>query len=66
MRGNLFFNRPLIIKHDEEHSDTEIRYYAPGKTDAGLYIFVAFTMRDNLIRPISFREMTRKEKRIYE
>ena len=62
----IFFNKPLIIKPDKEHSDTETRYYALGKTDSGLNMFVAFTMRNTLIRPISFREMTRKEKRIYE
>jgi uncharacterized protein len=62
----IFFNKPLIIRNDKEHSDSETRYYALGKTDSARKIFVAFTMRDTLIRPISFREMTRKEKRIYE
>jgi len=62
----IFFNKPLIIRDDKEHSETEIRYYALGKTDSNRKIFVAFTMRDTLIRPISFREMTRKERRIYE
>jgi hypothetical protein len=62
----IFFNKPLIIKQDKEHSDAEIRYYALGKTDSGRKLFVVFTMRHTLIRPISFREMTRKERRIYE
>ncbi len=62
----IFFNKPLIIRNDEEHSKAEIRYYALGKTDSNRKIFVAFTMRDTLIRPVSFREMTRKERRIYE
>jgi uncharacterized protein len=62
----IFFNKPLIIRHDKEHSDSETRYYALGKTDSDRKIFVVFTMRDTLIRPISFREMTRKERRIYD
>jgi len=62
----IFFNKPLIIRNDKEHSEAEIRYYALGKTDSNRKIFVAFTMRDTLIRPVSFREMTRKERRIYE
>jgi uncharacterized protein len=62
----IFFNKPLIVRHDEDHSDTEIRYYALGKTDANRKIFVAFRLRDTFIRPISFRDMTRKERRIYE
>jgi uncharacterized DUF497 family protein len=61
-----FFNKPLIVKDDEEHSSEEKRYYALGRTDEGRQIFIAFTMRDTVIRPISFRDMTKRERRIYE
>lgn len=61
-----FFNTPLIVKSDEDHSEEEKRYFALGITDTGRKIFIAFTMRETLIRPISFREMTKKEKNIYE
>ncbi len=61
----VFFNRPLIVKRDSEHSITEPRYFALGKTDADRLIFVAFTMRGTLIRVISAREMTIREQERY-
>ncbi|HVA40284.1 MAG TPA: BrnT family toxin [Candidatus Binataceae bacterium] len=61
----LFFNRPLIIAQDEEHSAVEERIYGLGQSDAGRLLFVAFTMRGPLIRVISARDMSRKERRIY-
>jgi hypothetical protein len=62
----VFFNKPLLVGHDEGHSEEEKRYYALGQSDTGRRIFVAFTMRESLIRPISFRDMSKKERRIYE
>ena len=61
----VFFNRPLIVKHDSEHSITELRYFALGKTDANRLMFVAFTMRGALLRVISAREMTIREQERY-
>ncbi|HEV8659631.1 MAG TPA: BrnT family toxin [Thermoanaerobaculia bacterium] len=37
-----------------------------GRTEDGRLLFVAFTVRKKLIRPISFRDMTAKERRTYE
>lgn len=62
----VFYNRPLVIRSDLRHSETEKRYFALGGTDENRWLFVAFTMRGSLIRPISYRDMTPKEKRIYE
>ena len=66
----VFFNRPLIVAPDVKHSQQEVRYYALGRTDAHRLLFVAFTVRDevttSLIRVISARDMTRKERRKYE
>jgi uncharacterized DUF497 family protein len=62
----IFFNKPIIIQDDIIHSQSEKRYYALGRTDSDRQLFVAFTMRDTLIRPISCRDMTRKEKASYE
>jgi uncharacterized DUF497 family protein len=62
----IFFNRPLIIASDEEHSETEVRHYALGQTERGRWLFVAFTVRNQLIRPISARDMTSRERRVYE
>ncbi len=62
----VFFNQPIVIRHDPKHSRREARYYALGRTDQARLLFVAFTVRRSLIRVISAREMTRKERRIYE
>lgn len=61
----VFFNQPLILRADTEHSAQESRYYVLGRTDAGRGLFVAFTVRQNLIRAICYRDMTEREKRIY-
>ena len=61
----LFFNRPLIFGEDEEHSASEERMYGLGQSDAGRLLFVAFTIRGRLIRVISARDMSRKERRSY-
>ncbi len=61
----IFFNRPLVVAADEEHSDQEERLYALGQTDAGRTLFAAFTIRLRLIRVISARDMSRKERRFY-
>ncbi len=63
----IFFNRPFIVRHDAAHaSDEENRWRAFGRTDKGRYLFVAFTVRRTLIRVISARVMTRRERRFYE
>ena len=61
----LFFNRPLVVETDAKHSSGEDRLYALGQSDSGRLIFVVFTIRGRLIRMISARDMSRKERRIY-
>jgi len=61
----VFFNRPLTVGTDAKHSRTEPRYYALGETDSGRRLFIVFTVRDDLIRVISARNMSRREKRTY-
>ncbi len=62
----IFFNEPLIISDDEPHSsDTEYRYRALGRTNNVRYLFVAFTIRKRLLRIISARDMSKKERNIY-
>ena len=61
-----FFNTPLIVAADVKHSKKEERFYALGKTDLDRRLFLAFTIRKRLIRVISSRDMTKKERRIYE
>src|SRR5262245_13312128 len=61
----IFFNDPLVAGTDPDHSQAESRYFALGRTDAGRCLFVAFTIRRDLIRVISARDMTKKEFRSY-
>ena len=61
-----FFNIPLVIFDDTEHSFAEKRYYALGFTDGKKYLFIVFTVRNQKIRVISARDMNRKERKEYE
>ena len=62
----VFFNQPLVVAKDREHSKQEIRFYALGQTDAGRFLFVVFTIRQNLIRIVSARNMNRNEQKRYQ
>ena len=62
----IFFNLPLAISDDEKHTNTEKRFYALGKTKSERFLFISFTIRNNLIRVISARGMNRKERKTYE
>ena len=62
---DVFFNLPLIIAFDKKRSEKENRFFALGRTDANRPLFIAFTVRNKLIRVISAREMTKSEKRKY-
>jgi len=62
----VFFNQPLIVKRDRPHSALESRYYALGCTDVERLLFVAFTIRGDLIRVISSRDMTPSEQQRYQ
>lgn len=62
---DVFFNQPLIVRGDVRHSHREKRYYTLGQTGRGRLLFVAFTIRRDLIRVISVRDMNRKEQDFY-
>ena len=62
----LFFNEPFLVLKDEEHSQNESRYYALGQTNRNRELFIVFTIRDDQIRVISARDMSRRERRYYE
>ncbi|TVR70324.1 MAG: BrnT family toxin [Spirochaetaceae bacterium] len=62
----VFFNHPLFVANDVKHSGTEPRYYVLGQTDHDRPLFVAFTIRAELIRVISARDMSRRERKAYQ
>ena len=66
----VFFNDPLLIVDDAQHSGAEAQYHALGRTDAGRLVHATFTLRQAgtlrqdgaLIRVISARNMSRRER----
>ncbi len=64
------FTRPHAVRVDAAHSQGEERLRAIGKTAAGRYVFLVFTIRERddgrYIRPISARYMHKKEIEYYE
>lgn len=63
----MFLNEPLLIVEDAAHSAVEARYHALGRSDAGRLLHATFTLRrrGTLIRVISARSMSRKERTRY-
>lgn len=64
----VFFNFPLLVLEDSEHSLLEQRFHALGKTDGERRLHITFTFRQvaEKIRVISARDMHRKERLFYE
>ena len=60
----LFFNEPLLVIEDFNHSKDECRCNALGYINNGLKLFVAFTKRGNKIRVISARPMKKRREKI--
>jgi uncharacterized DUF497 family protein len=63
----VFFNQPLLVLADKAHSRDEPRFHALGRTHTGRRVHLTFTLRGGgtLIRVISARDMSRKERQIY-
>jgi len=64
----VFLDPRLLVLVDEKHSAGEWRYHAYGITVTGRQLQVSFTRRqdETLIRVISVRPMSRKERARYE
>jgi uncharacterized DUF497 family protein len=64
----VFFNQPLLVLEDDRHSLSEPRFHALGNTNAARRLHITFTLRrnDTLIRIISARDMSAKERAVYE
>src|SRR5512134_2178398 len=61
----VFFQHPLLVYPDPEHSRAEERFYLLGRTSLGRLLFIVFTVRRNKIRVISARDMSREERDLY-
>ena len=61
-----FFNEPLLLSIDDGHSLQENRFLALGHTDGERYLIIVFTVRKDLVRIISARDMNKKEREAYE
>ena len=62
----VFFNEPLIVIENSKHSLEESRWYVLGRTNGSRKLMIVFTIRGDKIRVISSRDMSRKERNIYE
>jgi uncharacterized DUF497 family protein len=65
---SVFMHRPLLLQEDIKHSGSERRLHALGRTTAGRLLHVTFTLRadETLIRIISARDMSRRDRSSYE
>jgi len=62
----VFFNTPIVVSQDLAHSSAkEPRFAALGRTDDGRLLSIFFTIRKKLIRVISARDMSKKERQVY-
>src|SRR3989338_6785835 len=61
----VFFNEPLVVAEDEEHSKEEKRYYAWERSNQGRLLFLVLTVGGRKIRVIPARDINKKERRYY-
>ncbi len=61
------FNDPLYVDfYDPDHSENEDRYLIVGRSNQDRLLIASYTERDNSIRLISARVVTRSEREAYE
>ncbi len=61
------FDDPLYLDfYDPEHSEEEHRYIRCGCSEQGRILVVSYTEREGVLRLISARPATRKEREAYE
>jgi hypothetical protein len=61
----IFVGEPLWIVPDARHSVSETRWAAWGRTFEGRELAIVFSLWVDRIRPISARDMSRKERQRY-
>jgi uncharacterized DUF497 family protein len=59
---NFDFDTAVIVEDDREHYG-EQRFFAIGQLKAGQIVALAYTYREDEVRPISLRNATPKERR---
>lgn len=64
--ASVFDDDLSITFPDPDHSGDEERLIIIGHSDRGRLLFVSHTDRNNLSRIISAREVTRRERKVYE
>ncbi|MXY45388.1 MAG: BrnT family toxin [Chloroflexi bacterium] len=62
----VFSDDPLFIAEPPEQLWGELRYHAYGQTTEGRNLFVVFTLRQDITRIISVRDINRRERRNYD
>ena len=62
----IFFHTPVLLFDDARHSVSEQRLLLYGSTKSDRRLIASFTIRANRIRIISVRDMSRKERGVYE
>lgn len=62
----VFFNANQQFAKDKKHSNVESRFSILGKTNQDRRLKVVFTVRKRKIRVVSSRDMSKKERRLYE
>jgi len=63
----VFLDPRMLVLIDEEHSGTQKRFHAYGQSQEGRLLLVSFTLRhdETMIRVISARNMSRRERERY-
>lgn len=62
----VFYDSLYVDFYDPDHSHNEHRYIIIGQSQQSRLLMVSYTERENTTRLISSRELTRRERRIYE
>lgn len=63
---SVFQDRDRLDFRDPLHSDAEDRFVTLGRSSRPRVLFIAWTLRRDLVRVISARPASRKERHVYE
>lgn len=62
----VFFDTNKKVFYDKGHSVVEDRFILLGKTKKGRLLYIVFTIREEIVRIISARDINKKEVKFYE